>query len=1024
MKKILMLLVFIPMMLFSQQPNDCVNSIISCGNEDISISVAGVGVQELNSNNSCSSNEHDSLWIKVTIEIGGTLGFTITPGSNAITEDYDFWVFGPNVTCANLGVSIRCSTTNPAAANQGNNLTGMNGSEVDTSEGPGADGNSFVQWLNVIAGETYYFVIDRPIGNSGFNLQWTGSASFSDSPQDNTPVGTNVDLENCDNDGDNLADFDLTQNEANMIGVQNVTASYHRTISDAQVGINDILTPNNYSSLSDTVFIRLTNNQTECFSVFEINLTVLANINVPQPPDLSICEINSDNIANFDLTQNNAIIIGSQVNPQVTYYTNSVDAQLANNPIATPNNFQNIVGAQQIWARLEDTVSGCFGTTSFIIEVFDEPIANPVSDWLVCDDDNDGLFNFDFSTTINPIILDLQSTANNRIIYYSNQTDADNDTNSLALNYTNTNAYTQETIFVRIENINNTDCYNTTSFNINVFDSPTANQINDWIVCDNDLDGDDTNGIVEFDLSNIDSEILGSQSSLVYEITYYETQNDADNKVFGLATLFQNTTANNQTIIVRIENRNNPACFDTTSLNLIINPLPTINNIVDYFQCDDDTDGFALINLEEINVQISTDTDVTFSYFLSVNDAINNTNAIQDLTNFSNTIANQVFCRVENQFDCFRVSTINLIVSVSQIPETFHLDFAICDDDIDDNDDTNGIATFNIDFNDILTQVNALFLGTPNISITFYENSNDALTEQNQIDITNNFRNENSPNSQDIFIRVDNLDNNSCVGLGDYITLIVNPLPDFIAVTPQQICTGIMSPLTAEIDNSANEYLFEWFDSNGLFLSTDQTINIDEIDNYTIAVTNTATQCQRTKIIEVTEFPKPLIRDIIIHDFNRPKNSVIIEIDGDSDYEYALDHTTFYTFEDDRDFQDFKLFKNLQPGEYTVTIRDLNSCAETTREIYVLDYPRFFTPNNDNSYDEWQINGIEFIQDASISIFDRYGKLLKQLKSNEKWDGVYNGKKLFENDFWFRVDFTDSKGKFITKKGHFSLILK
>lgn len=59
----------------------------------------------------------------------------LTPESLSIQEDYDFWVFGPNAQCGNLGEAIRCSTTYPQAAGQANNHTGLNETSTDVSEG-------------------------------------------------------------------------------------------------------------------------------------------------------------------------------------------------------------------------------------------------------------------------------------------------------------------------------------------------------------------------------------------------------------------------------------------------------------------------------------------------------------------------------------------------------------------------------------------------------------------------------------------------------------------------------------------------------------------------------------------------------------------------------------------------------------------------------------------------------------------------------------------------------------------------
>ncbi|WP_394908110.1 T9SS type B sorting domain-containing protein, partial [uncultured Mesonia sp.] len=74
--------------------------------------------------------------------------------------------------------------------------------------------------------------------------------------------------------------------------------------------------------------------------------------------------------------------------------------------------------------------------------------------------------------------------------------------------------------------------------------------------------------------------------------------------------------------------------------------------------------------------------------------------------------------------------------------------------------------------------------------------------------------------------------------------------------------------------------------------------------------------------------------------------------------------------------------------------RDKNGCGTTVREIAFIDYPKFFTPNEDGYNDTWNIIGLgEANIGAKIFIFDRYGKLLKQLSpSGPGWDGTFNGK--------------------------------
>ncbi|MGK4569064.1 hypothetical protein [Flavobacterium sp. 3HN19-14] len=119
--------------------NDCVDAIIVCGNSGFTgLTATGVGTQELDGLVTCGSQENNSIWLRLNINTSGTLGFTLKPESTNISEDFDFFIFGPDKPCNNLGHSIRCSTTNPQSISQNNNWTGMNATETDVSEGPAA----------------------------------------------------------------------------------------------------------------------------------------------------------------------------------------------------------------------------------------------------------------------------------------------------------------------------------------------------------------------------------------------------------------------------------------------------------------------------------------------------------------------------------------------------------------------------------------------------------------------------------------------------------------------------------------------------------------------------------------------------------------------------------------------------------------------------------------------------------------------------------------------------------------------
>jgi gliding motility-associated-like protein len=92
------------------------------------------------------------------------------------------------------------------------------------------------------------------------------------------------------------------------------------------------------------------------------------------------------------------------------------------------------------------------------------------------------------------------------------------------------------------------------------------------------------------------------------------------------------------------------------------------------------------------------------------------------------------------------------------------------------------------------------------------------------------------------------------------------------------------------------------------------------------------------------------------------------------------------------------------------------------QDVQVIDYPHYFTPNGDGFHDTWNVSGLRnFDAVTKIYIFDRFGKLLKQLSSSgEGWDGTYNGQLLPSTDYWFTVDYPEN-GVMKQFKAHFTL---
>jgi gliding motility-associated-like protein len=103
--------------------------------------------------------------------------------------------------------------------------------------------------------------------------------------------------------------------------------------------------------------------------------------------------------------------------------------------------------------------------------------------------------------------------------------------------------------------------------------------------------------------------------------------------------------------------------------------------------------------------------------------------------------------------------------------------------------------------------------------------------------------------------------------------------------------------------------------------------------------------------------------------------------------------------------------------QYTVSVRDKNGCGTVTDEVYLLMYPKFFTPNGDGFNDTWKIKFSDIVEDLTVKIFDRYGKFITEFKNSSSWNGTFNGQELPATDYWFVA--TRANGK--EYRGHFSL---
>ncbi|SHJ21687.1 T9SS type B sorting domain-containing protein [Pseudozobellia thermophila] len=202
--------------------------------------------------------------------------------------------------------------------------------------------------------------------------------------------------------------------------------------------------------------------------------------------------------------------------------------------------------------------------------------------------------------------------------------------------------------------------------------------------------------------------------------------------------------------------------------------------------------------------------------------------------------------------------------------------------------------------------------------------------------------------------------------------------------------------------------------------ATQFTVPSPESGRYYVEITTSDPNNPVTDDILITFYGTPVLDRVELLNSNLSldpdRNNIEVFVDGDGDYEYAIN---------DGEFQDDPVFNDVPPGINTVVINDKNGCGTSEpEEFLVLGYPKFFTPNADGVNDTWNIKGIERLDNPVVFIFDRYGKLLAQLDSTTDWDGTYNGKAMPSSDYWFRLEYQeDDNGVVVAKntKANFSL---
>ncbi len=213
-----------------------------------------------------------------------------------------------------------------------------------------------------------------------------------------------------------------------------------------------------------------------------------------EPDDLYYCDEDDDGFGTFNLNEADNQIIGGNPsgNLEVSYHLTLTDAE--NDVMQLQSPYENIVPDIQIlYARLNNTFTGCFDITQLRIRVFEfQPVNTNPDDLVYVEPNSDGIGIFDL-TNIEPEVL--SGIMGTIVLSYFEEQGGINPINSTQ-NYVNTS--NPQTIYMTIRFIGS-DCMYFAEFDLVVYDEIDLD--GDGVPNDDedlnnngDLEDDDTDG--------------------------------------------------------------------------------------------------------------------------------------------------------------------------------------------------------------------------------------------------------------------------------------------------------------------------------------------------------------------------------------------------------------------------------------------------------------------------------------------------------------------------------------------------
>lgn len=435
-----------------------------------------------------------------------------------------------------------------------------------------------------------------------------------------------------------------------------------------------------------------------------------------------------------------------------------------------------------------------------------------------------------------------------------------------------------------------------------------------------------------------------------------------------------------------------------------VNELPLANNY-NLMQCDIDeggqtasSDGYTVFNLDQARKEINSSNENSIFFYRTLADQQNDV-PIENTAEYINetAVSQTVFVKVTDRNGCSNEA--ELILEVSSSPSNLSTGVIYYSCAIDpNNSESEGIFDLGL-----IKEENY-----QNLEVVFYNSKRDAALEINPIQ-----ENGYSTVSTNIYARIETM--NQCLGVEE-IELIVNPTPIVNIESEYIVCTNHPN-LQIYAEDGFDTYTWSKLgnDNSKVIISNEKSVDILEPGEYQLELgwhyDDGNEICTNSASFRVMPSNNAVISNIEVEDLQE-NNKITIMAIGDGDYEYAIGDSN-------GPYQDSPILENVSPGQMTIFVRDKNGCGITDEEVSVIGFPRFFTPNGDGINESWNLIGVSDDSKIAVSIFDRYGKLVYEVRPTDQngWNGMSNGKSLPASDYWFKIQMEEGR----VYKGHFTL---